>query len=318
MPLNDIPGTNYFAMPTLLDDGKFLAVGTHVFTDAGNVQRRNFFLKRFTANGTLDTDYASNGTSFSPEVASAYYYRIEADGRISVWGNPNTTYMGGTQSSIKKVQFDANGNYIDQPAINFSPGLPNAYIFNVILQPDGKVVYTGQYMDATPTNGTNSFVSRALPGGAPDVTFGTNGTFSASFTTGNENISRVAIAPDGKIVFAGTRIYNGHWEYLMGRLTSGIVLGKIDFMMDQANSLIYPNPVKSNATLKYDLTEDQNITISLYNMNGRMLHEFMRDAKRVKGNHTENLNFGTFPKGTYILNVGNSGGSGRNTKIIIE
>ncbi|NHM06947.1 T9SS type A sorting domain-containing protein [Flavobacterium sp. CYK-4] len=316
-PLNDIPASsadNISGSLYPLSDGKYLVLGNYVYTDAGNVQRRNYFIKKFNADATVDNSYGTSGVMLSNAISSAYLTKVADDGSVSLLANPVTTYLNSPPTSIRTIKFDASGNLVAEPVIYYGSTLPNTYIFSVLEQEDGKIVFAGQYMDNPPLTGTDSFVIRCLPNGNYDSTFGNNGIFKAAFG-GNENISRIAFDSQGRLVFAGTRIFNGHWEYLMGRLTTGIVLGNLDFNTG-ASLTVYPNPVQSATVLHYELAQEQKISIGLYDLTGRLVRKFATDATRNQGAHQETLDFQSLGKGTYLLQLSSAEQISSTVKII--
>jgi uncharacterized delta-60 repeat protein len=77
--------------------------------------------------------------------------------------------------------------------------------YSVILQPDGKLVIGGVYLQ----DGSNTGLvfARFLANGEPDVTFGTFGFIRYDVSTRREFLRQMVLLPDGKILAAG--IING-------------------------------------------------------------------------------------------------------------
>jgi Secretion system C-terminal sorting domain len=75
----------------------------------------------------------------------------------------------------------------------------------------------------------------------------------------------------------------------------------------------YPNPVKEELYLKWELIADKNVTaIQLYDLNGRVLQTYNNLAK------TNNLNipFLNYPKGTYLVMLVYNDGEQKTIKIV--
>ncbi len=83
-------------------------------------------------------------------------------------------------------------------------------------------------------------------------------------------------------------------------LNVGTITPESDF-----STLIYPNPISTNATLKYTLKEDSKINISLYNIEGKLIKTFVSGANRGAGEHIQNLNTESLPSGNYFLTIKN-------------
>jgi uncharacterized delta-60 repeat protein len=74
-----------------------------------------------------------------------------------------------------------------------------AEAYGVAVQPDGKIIAVG-WRETAPT----FIVARFELDGSPDLSFGSGGVASADFGVGGEAASAIVLAPDGKIVVAGT------------------------------------------------------------------------------------------------------------------
>ena len=122
----------------------------------------------------------------------------------------------------------------------------------VAVQPDGKVVIAG-YSNFSPQKGIIDFlVARFLPDGRPDPGFGSNGVFVWDFAGGADIAVGLALAPDGKIVVAGT-VWNGAgYDWGVARLTDG---GALDATFDSDGMFFFgvgPNSAISAVAVQPD------------------------------------------------------------------
>jgi uncharacterized delta-60 repeat protein len=93
------------------------------------------------------------------------------------------------------------------------PGPANDLARVALIQPDGKIVVTGE---ANSSTGRNFVVARYNTNGSLDTSFGTGGTAQASFASFNsgsplypaDDYAGAALQPDGKIVMAGWDRFN--------------------------------------------------------------------------------------------------------------
>ena len=69
------------------------------------------------------------------------------------------------------------------------------------------------------------------------------------------------------------------------------------------STLIYPNPIQSTATLNYTLPKNEAITISLFDITGKLVKQFVNNIDKSKGINQEILNMESVPGGEYILLV---------------
>jgi uncharacterized delta-60 repeat protein len=164
-------------------DGKIVAAG------AGG-DHGDFALVRYNADGSPDTTFSYDGkqtTDFGGASDGANGIAIRADGKIVAGGT------GGGRLAL--ARYNADGS----PDTTFSDdGKQTAALASardVAVQPDGKIVAVGGYGD---------FVLLRFNGdGAPDTTFSGDGEQTTDLD-GADQVSGVAIQPDGKIVAAGS------------------------------------------------------------------------------------------------------------------
>ncbi|MCY7408649.1 MAG: T9SS type A sorting domain-containing protein [Chitinophagales bacterium] len=105
--------------------------------------------------------------------------------------------------------------------------------------------------------------------------------------------------------------------FIVARFLSGLNVGILNIKLSDAPILIYPNPIKSNATLEYTLTENENLTVSLIDLQGRQLQTFIINQDRTTGEHKEELCFDdALPAGNYVLQISN-GVHQQSIKIIL-
>jgi len=124
--------------------------------------------------------------------------------------------------AIAPAAQSADGDYLGRGLMAFDAGGTNGDAAGgVAVQPDGKVVLVGT---AVTGSGTWSLaLSRSLPNGAADATFGTNGKALDPFGF-SSNATGVALQllPDGRILVAGTLVYgSGDEDFFVGRLLAG-------------------------------------------------------------------------------------------------
>jgi uncharacterized delta-60 repeat protein/uncharacterized repeat protein (TIGR01451 family) len=163
-------------------DGKIVIAGN----DMGQSAPTQGVLVRYNPDGSLDTSFNSTG-----KIDSYYNLPFEAvlvqpDGKLVTGGDA----IG---------RFNPDGS-IDEtwPSISFPipPDWPS-YIRALALQPDGKVVAIGRYLDVIKVTRLNS-------DGSLDESFGSGGITSIKISPrgGYDLPSAVAIQPDGKIIVA--------------------------------------------------------------------------------------------------------------------
>ena len=234
---------------SVLPDGKIIAVG---FTALQTFFNRDYAMVKYNADGSLDTTFGTGGR-VATELGSnefAYDSAIQSDGKIVVVGDFTDTLSGQVMAAI--VRYNANGS-IDTAFGNsgkaFRSAAAGAKANQVAIQSDGKIIIVGDSIPPTRYNSNGTFDTafnssvwnltrsitiqtdgKILVGGAdsannnalvrynsegtPDTGFGTNGKVSTLAL-----VEAIAIAPNGRIVTAGTRS-NNNFEIVLTRYFS--------------------------------------------------------------------------------------------------
>jgi hypothetical protein len=74
----------------------------------------------------------------------------------------------------------------------------------------------------------------------------------------------------------------------------------------------YPNPVKEELYLKWELTENNSITsIQVFSITGQILNTY-----QVANNNTQNILFQSYPSGIYLILLNYKSGDQKTIKII--
>lgn len=70
---------------------------------------------------------------------------------------------------------------------------------------------------------------------------------------------------------------------------------------------VYPNPTSGNATISFELTQPQRMSISVFDMSGKMVYS-QRSRLYSDGQHTIPLQFSSFGSGTYLYCITSADG----------
>jgi uncharacterized delta-60 repeat protein len=180
----------------LQSDGKIVAAGY-----AWNLQTDVCAVVRFNTDGSLDETFGTNGiiTQTVGTRSRLQAIIIQQDGNIVVGGyttNDNLHYSG------LLLRYDINGNL--DPKFNNNgmviTTLNYSSVINALaLQSNGNILAGGWDFGAL---ATTFALTRYLPSGTIDSTFGTNGTVLTTVGS-NAQINSMIIQSDGKIVVAG-------------------------------------------------------------------------------------------------------------------
>ena len=150
--------------------------------------------------------------------------------------------------------------------------------------------------------------------GSIDSTFGNSGIVKKDISGADDELTAVAMQSDGKIVACGVSAYGME----VVRYLSGLDVGVLDSSVKNNPVLIYPNPVQSQATLHYTLTKDEQISIELFDVHGKLVQQFITNETRTTCNHEEVLELNELlPSGTYIINI-TIGKNSQGVKVVKE
>lgn len=212
-----------FTDMALQPDGKILAVG---FIDNGNDM--DVILVRLLADGSYDPGFGTGGkvqTDFGQgDDDLAYALALQADGRIVVAGraqfngHSNLLIARYTSTGLLDTSFDVFGSVTFDPSTGGDDGL-----FDVTIAPDGKIVATGYSEWGVGNN--NMIVARVDAAGQPDLSFSSDGFFSADLVTGADEYGyAVHVMADGSVLVAGSSNDNGNTDAALIKLKSSGIL----------------------------------------------------------------------------------------------
>ncbi len=280
-------------------DGKIIAAGYSY-----DYSTHYYALARYNSDGTLDGSFGTGGivlNELSTSDCSVNSLIIQADQRIITGG-----YSPGTNDGFILVRYKTNGELDSTFGSNgivatMFENSSASYLSSIALQSDGKIVATGQV-----NIGNNQLFGtcRYNMDGSLDSTFGTNGETIFGIATLDYS-SSIAIQVDGKIVVGGHAIDNYYMDFILVRYLSSLDVGVIEFSSKNFSALIYPNPIHQTETLEYTLTKNESLTIALYDVNGKLIRNFISYEQRMAGEHKETLNIGELSSGNYFLTISN-------------
>jgi hypothetical protein len=65
--------------------------------------------------------------------------------------------------------------------------------------------------------------------------------------------------------------------------------------------LLFPNPTSHSTTLKYSLQQDSKVSISIHDINGRIIKTVLNDAMEILGEKTNQIDVSGMPRGIYFV-----------------
>ena len=291
--LTDFGGSDVAKSVAIQPDGKILVAGG---SDIGNGV---FALARYNSDGSLDNSFDTDG-KVTTDIGNFNDWGnsvvLQQDGKIIVAGVSNDgnffdfALVRYNQDGSLDPSFDSDGKV----TTDFNSG--NDFSFSVVLQPDGKILAAG---GADIGNGVFA-LARYNSDGSLDNSFSSDGKVTTA--VGSESFGfSVTLQTDGKIVMAGYSGTEQVSDFAAVRYISGLILGLVDLSIESGTILIYPNPIQDVSVLEYTLAKDENLSIELYDVSGRLIRSFLGQEMRTIGTHKETLNFNEIATGNYVL-----------------
>jgi uncharacterized delta-60 repeat protein len=187
----------------ILNNGQIL-VGGDSFNPFNNTS--DFAIARLNADGSLDTSFGVQGRNAIDGFGGfdeSYAIAVQPDGRIILGGIGQNGVNGQDMLLMRLLTngFPDNSFFgTGETAIHFGSGADR--IFDIDLQPDGKIVTAGSVFVGG-TNGFDFALLRLHPSGVLDTTFGIGGGVLTDFDGGNDAAFSVDVLPDGRILATG-------------------------------------------------------------------------------------------------------------------
>ncbi|MFC3742618.1 NHL repeat-containing protein [Paractinoplanes deccanensis] len=166
-----------------------------------------FNLVRRLANGDYDIPFGDWGVvRTDPDPASDWEaptsVALLPDGRFAVGG---WTSRDGHAVAVL-VTYASDGSVQSTVFPELGDGVTSSQIMALAARPDGRLLIA--FRSATADGGDAPVLARLLPDGTPDPTFGAGGVVRADVGTREfDLVTSLALAPDGKIVVAGSTAY---------------------------------------------------------------------------------------------------------------
>ena len=103
----------------------------------------------------------------------------------------------------------------------------------------------------------------------------------------------------------------GHYKYEENPLNTQEFLNKANAW----NLTVFPNPTSTNLNVSFNLPKEDEMSIAIYDMAGKVVLEKKLGIKAM-GKYQEELNISALPNGIYVCRI--SGGNNSITKQIIK
>ena len=270
-------------------DGKLLIAG---------MAHWDLFMFRLHPDGTLDLSFGTDGYLIDPmpNGGEAYSLAFQSDGKIVVCGYGTPSYKpivaryhpNGSRDSTFGVQGVLYFTEIEE----YTEGI------GIEVLPNGKTL-----VGISSFYGKNFYIAQLLPSGERDTTFGINGVYeyvNTNFRARAMSLSANMLAVSGREESSST-----YHKIILLRFLLDLNVGTLNPKEPAENTLwAYPNPIAEQFTLQFGLTQKEQVSILLFDMNGKRVESFVHNQFFEQGDHNITLNAaGHIPAGNYVLSL---------------
>lgn len=286
------------------NDGKIVVVG---FSDLIGVSNTKYISLRLNSNGVLDSSYGTSGKK-SMQFSTGPIDNVVNNAFIL---NDNSVYSFVNINGVyKNVKFLTDGNLDLSHGTN---GISNDVIgtinYAMTIQPDGKILKAGKKDE-------QFSISRYNGDGSIDTSFGVNGEVNVVSLGINvdwgfieSNFSKIILQPDAKIILGGNS-FDGYSQLSTLVRLINTTLGTLDFSSTKNTLSIYPNPIETTAIFEFTLINSENITIELYDVQGKLVQTIATNKEMASGNHNLPIDLNqNLTSGNYFLKLATANGS---------
>jgi uncharacterized delta-60 repeat protein len=289
-------------------DGKIVVGG---YFSANN--EADFVIARYNSNGSLDTAFDGDGFAIVSidGFDTVYSLAIQPDGKIVVAGNAVNTATSFRGVAIVRLNPDGSlDTTFDGDGKTTAPYGNFGVIRSVALQPDGKIVVAGGLSDGVDFN---SLFFRFNADGSPDTSFDGDGKILVEMSAFDDDITAVAVQPDGKIVGGGYGIIQPtpnvfHDDFMVVRLNTD---GSLDSSFDGDGKLNTPVGPSLDRALGMALQADGKIVLTGFTQD----LSFNLDVATVRYNPNGSLDTTFDGDGKIITPIGAGNDFGTSIKI---
>jgi len=271
-------------------DGKIVVAG-ETTSSTGDVA---VALVRYNADGTLDSTFGNAGKVFGSVIGRAFDVAVQPDGRIVVAGDAPVPNVATDFGDFLLARFEANGTLdttfgtvgVVVQDMTGSTDLAR----NLVLQPDGALVVSGDPFGSDPSRRTS--IARYTASGQLDASFAGGGKLIIGGAYVGEGL---ALYGDGRLVLVGSspvlNVQNDVSHFAALRLNadgtfddsfgdSGIATTSITGLTDVAHAVVVQPDGKVVVAGEGNLI-NPNFTVVRYDRNGDVDTTFAVDGKLV-------------------------------------
>lgn len=280
----------------------------------GHFLGSSYALSRYDSNGILDLSFGTNGIINGIANSDTFMsdLLIQDDAKILLGGVSRNLTAFNKTTLVRYVTNGSLDNSFGNGGIAIIENNQNdVRSSSLLLQNDGKIILGGSILL---NSNFNFLLTRLNTNGTRDNSFGVNGITTTYINSNNSWISDIAFMLDGKIIAAGTNVNAGSYDIVLTKYTNNnLVINNFNTNFDITTAS--PNPTNDVITINYYLKTNSEISLELYDINGKVILKPFYNVSREQGENSEILNLKGLANSTYILSL-KSGESNKLLKIV--
>ncbi|MFK7949348.1 MAG: T9SS type A sorting domain-containing protein [Saprospiraceae bacterium] len=295
--------TDYATSSSDMDFGslKSIIVNDSIINISGSNNSTTYpnsvLIRQFTPDGVIDNTFGTNGRL---RINDAFYnvnlYKI----------NKNFCVSYNDLNAINKSRielYNLNGTPINSFGQNGVLYYNFGQIETIKEDLNGRLVILASAAEVN--NERPMIITRHHINGNLDSTFAQNGIYSNPLSPNHITYaSDFEIMTDGSIIVTGNSqgLFNQGFDAFVAKFLLGLDVSTEAIQNSSFQPTIYPNPVQNNLILQYKLEKTSDLSIELYDINGRRI-KVLSNQKESLGQHQKEWNISDLQTGIYFLHL---------------
>lgn len=267
---------NEFTSICLQPDGKIIASG-HYSTINWNFET---LIARFSPEGVLDPAFGTGGIArydVNHKDDEFFGMQLTEDNEIIAGG---FTTKSNFDFDMLLMKYDSTGTLVsgfgENGIVTYHHSAYNV-IYDLVIQPDGKILATGSIGEFAPGNNDWALL-RFEKDGSPDITFGNSGLTITEFFGEQDEAQSVALDGNDKIYVGGKTLNSGSSgrDFTVGRYTND--LHTMIKSPGEAGFSIVPSGPKGSFLVT---SQEPNSRIDIIDISGRIVRTFSLNSSNA-------------------------------------
>ena len=171
---------------------------------------------------------------------------------------------------------------------------------DILVDSDGKILVAGSF--GNNMQGRNWVVSRLNADGSYDLTFNNTGSNVSTTDDGDADCVQLGLFSNGKILGAGWARVDGNNHIVLRKYMKDLSTS-VENVQGRSLLSAFPNPTTQNIMITFTLQQEDKITLSLLDAQGRIVQQAISGRSFAEGEHRISVDLQQLPEGLYELDL---------------